>query len=245
MMSNGDNTELLEEQLYAAQVIYSWESMGAGLKHENMVKWGLSIFAGTSFLLFLWSVLEKLTVDSFAFWVLSGFLTLMIFASRYLFLPDKHRCYQLTSLGIHYTEKNMIPDVAYQVVRGFAWVGIVVCIIAVFVLGPLAFVGAGGFALMSFGMTNFRPSIDNHYILISERTVVFDLENDGVLSFEALEQDVHAYGGNVFTTTLDQKQELLSTLRSLFPRIEFVKIKRLKDQYKHPVYHQEEEKATE
>ncbi|OOE85604.1 hypothetical protein BZG73_08240 [Salinivibrio siamensis] len=245
MMSNGDNTELLEEQLYAAQVIYSWESMGAGLKHENMVKWGLSIFAGTSFLLFLWSVLEKLTVDSFAFWVLSGFLTLMIFASRYLFLPDKHRCYQLTSLGIHYTEKDMIPDVAYQVVRGFAWVGIVVCIIAVFVLGPLAFVGAGGFALMSFGMTNFRPSIDNHYILISERTVVFDLENDGVLSFEALEQDVHAYGGNVFTTTLDQKQELLSTLRSLFPRIEFVKIKRLKDQYKHPVYHQEEEKATE
>ncbi len=66
-------TELLEEQLYAAQVIYSWESIGAGLKHESMVKWGLSIFAGTSFLLFLWSVLEKLTVDSFAFWGLSGF----------------------------------------------------------------------------------------------------------------------------------------------------------------------------
>ncbi|QIR07490.1 hypothetical protein [Salinivibrio costicola] len=244
-MSNGENTELLEEQLCAAQVIYSWESMGAGLKHENMVKWGLSILAGASFLLFLWSVLEKLTVDSFAFWVLSGFLTLMVFASRYLFLPDKHRCYQLTSLGIHYIEKDMIPDVAYQVVRGFAWVGIVVCVIAVFVLGPLAFVGAGGFALMSFGMTNFRPSIDNHYILISERTVVFDLENDGVLSFEAAEQDVHAYGGDIYTMTVDQKQELLATLRSLFPSIEFVKIKRLKDQYKHPVYQQEEEKATE
>ncbi|OOF25668.1 hypothetical protein BZJ19_08530 [Salinivibrio proteolyticus] len=244
-MSNGENIEPLKEQLYAAQVIYSWESMGAGLKHENMVKWGLSIFAGASFLLFLWSVIEKLTVDSFAFWVLSGFLTLMVFASRYLFLPDKHRCYQLTSLGIHYIEKDMIPDVAYQVVRGFAWVGIVVCIIAVFVLGPLAFIGAGGFALMPFGMTNFRPNVNHSYILISERTVVFDLENDGVLSLEAAEQDVHAYGGNIFTTTLDQKQELLSTLRSLFPCIEFVKIKRLKDKYKHPVYQQEEEKAAE
>ncbi|OOE91328.1 hypothetical protein [Salinivibrio sp. AR640] len=244
-MSNGENTEPLEEQLYAAQVIYSWESMGAGLKHENMVKWGLSIFAGTSFLLFLWSVLEKLTVDSFAFWVLSGFLTLMVFASRYLFLPDKHRCYHLTSLGIHYTEKDMIPDVAYQVVRGLAWVGIVVCIIAVFVLGPLAFIGAGGFALMSFGMTNFRPSIDNHYILISERTVVFDLESDGVFSFAIPEKGAYAYYGDIFTATLDQKQELLATLRSLFPRIEFVKIKRLKDQYKHPVYQQEEEKAAQ
>ncbi|OOF02554.1 hypothetical protein BZG79_14610 [Salinivibrio sp. MA427] len=189
--------------------------------------------------------MDELTVDTPEFWVLFFFMAMMVLVSRYLLSPDKHYCYHLTSLGIYYTEKDMIPDVAYQVVRGFAWVGIVVCIIAAFMLGPLAFVGAGGFALMSFGMTNFRPSIDNHYILISERTVVFDLENDGVLSLEAAEQDVHAYGGNIFTTTLDQKQELLATLRSLFPRIEFVKIKRLKDQYKHPVYQQEEEKPTE
>jgi hypothetical protein len=39
----------------------------------------------------------------------------------------------------------MIPDVAYQVVRGFAWVGIVVCIIAAFMLGPLAFFGGRWF----------------------------------------------------------------------------------------------------
>jgi hypothetical protein len=172
-------------------------------------------------------------------------MTMMTLITRYLFTPDKHRCYHLTPLGIHYTEKDMIPDVAYQVVRGFAWVGIVVCIIAAFILGPLAFVGAGGFALMSFGMTNFRPSIDNHYILISERTVMFDLENDGVLSFAIPEKGAYAYYGDIFTNTLDQKQELLSTLRSLFSSIEFVKIKRLKEQYKHPVYQQEEEKATE
>ncbi|WP_077774760.1 hypothetical protein, partial [Salinivibrio sp. MA427] len=218
---------------------------GAGFKYNNLLDWIWSISFAVLFLLFLWSVIDELTVDTPEFWVLFFFMAMMVLVSRYLLSPDKHYCYHLTSLGIYYTEKDMIPDVAYQVVRGFAWVGIVVCIIAAFMLGPLAFVGAGGFALMSFGMTNFRPSIDNHYILISERTVVFDLENDGVLSLEAAEQDVHAYGGNIFTTTLDQKQELLATLRSLFPRIEFVKIKRLKDQYKHPVYQQEEEKPTE
>ncbi|WP_131825353.1 hypothetical protein [Salinivibrio sp. IB868] len=165
--------------------------------------------------------------------------------SRYLLSPDKHYCYHLTSLGIHYTEKDMIPDVAYQVVRGLAWVGVVVCIIAVFILGPLAFVGAGGFALMSFGMTNFSPKIDKYCILISERTVVFDLENDGVLSFAIPEKGAYAYYGDIFTNTLYQKQELLSTLCSLFPSIEFVKIKRLKEQYKHPIYQQEEEKTAE
>ncbi|OOE85602.1 hypothetical protein BZG73_08230 [Salinivibrio siamensis] len=245
MMSNSETIDPIEKRLYEVEVRHYWEHKGWGGKFDHLGIWGLSIFAGLTPFCFLWFVIDELTIDSIAFWGLFSFMTMMVLVSRYLFFPDKHRCYHLTPLGIHYTEKDMIPDVAYQVVRGLAWVGIVVCIIAAFILGPLAFVGAGGFALMSFGMTNFRPSINRSYILISERTVVFDLENDCVLSFEALEQDVHAYGGNVFTTTLDQKKELLSILRSLFPSVELVKIQRFKDKYKHPVYHQEEEKATE
>jgi len=244
-MSNRENIDSIKKRLYDAEIVHYWEHKGWGGKYEYLWRWGVAIFVNYSIFVFLWLVLDGFTVDRPFFWVVFAFMTMMMLITRYLFTPDKHRCYHLTPLGIHYTEKDMIPDVAYQVVRGFAWVGIVVCIIAVFVLGPLAFVGAGGFALMSFGMTNFRPNVNHSYILISERTVVFDLENDGVLSLEAAEQDVHAYGGNVFTTTLDQKQELLSTLRSLFPSIEFVKIKRLKDKYKHPVYQQEEEKAAE
>ncbi|OOE65615.1 hypothetical protein BZG20_12145 [Salinivibrio sp. IB868] len=210
-----------------------------------MLDWIWSISFAVLFLLFLWSVIDELTVDTPEFWVLFFFMAMMVLVSRYLLSPDKHYCYHLTSLGIHYTEKDMIPDVAYQVVRGLAWVGVVVCIIAVFILGPLAFVGAGGFALMSFGMTNFSPKIDKYCILISERTVVFDLENDGVLSFAIPEKGAYAYYGDIFTNTLYQKQELLSTLCSLFPSIEFVKIKRLKEQYKHPIYQQEEEKTAE
>lgn len=244
-MSNSETIDPIENRLYEAEIVHYWEHKGWGGKFDHLGIWGISIFAGLTPFCFLWFVIDELTIDSIAFWGLFSFMTMMVLVSRYLFFPDKHRCYHLTPLGIHYTEKDMIPDVAYQVVRGFAWMGIVVCIIAVFVLGPLAFIGAGGFALMSFGMTNFRPNVNHSYILISERTVVFDLENDGVLSFEAAEQDVHAYGGDIYTMTIDQKQELLATLRSLFPRIEFVKIKRLKDQYKHPVYQQEEEKAAE
>jgi len=142
-------------------------------------------------------------------------------------------------MGIHYTEQDMIPEVAYKIVRGFAWGGIVVCIIAVFVLGPLAFVGAGAFALMSFGMTNFQPTVDKYCVLIDECTVVFNLMDDGVVSFAVPEKDAHAYSGDIFTS-LEQKEELLSHLRSIFPNIEVVKIKRLNEQYKHPVYQQDE-----
>ncbi|OOE77929.1 hypothetical protein BZG72_15995 [Salinivibrio sp. PR6] len=244
-MSYKKHIEPLKEKIYSEKIVHSWEYKGAGFKYNNLLDWIWSISFAVLFLLFLWSVIDELTVDTPEFWVLFFFMVMMVLVSRYLLSPDKHYCYHLTSLGIHYTEKDMIPDVAYQVVRGFAWVGIVVCIIAAFMLGPLAFVGAGGCALMSFGMTNFSPTTDKYYTLISERTVVFDLENEGVLSFAIPEKGAYAYYGDIYTMTVDQKQELLSKLHSLFPSIEFVKIKRLNDQSKHPVYHQEEEKATE
>ncbi|WP_077667270.1 hypothetical protein, partial [Salinivibrio sp. PR6] len=197
------------------------------------------------FFLFLWSVIDELTVDTPEFWVLFFFMAMMVLVSRYLLSPDKHYCYHLTSLGIHYTEKDMIPDVAYQVVRGFSWVGIVVCIIAVFVLGPLAFVGAGGFALMSFGMTNFRPNVNHSYILMDERTILFDLINDNVLSFTIPEKDNLEYKRRVYTQTYEEKLTAVNHLYTLFPNLEVIKINRANDQYKHSIYQQEEESAAE
>ncbi|OOE95415.1 hypothetical protein BZG78_15005 [Salinivibrio sp. MA351] len=243
-MTSNKKTEVLKEQLDKSKVEYYWEFSGIGGKYSGPIRLVVALFIGLFLPVFL-MVVEDTPIWSSGSLFCFTLATMGFLMTRYLFFPDKHRCYHLTSLGIHYTEKDVIPEAAYKVVRGISWVGIAVCIITGFMLGPLAFVGAGGFALMSFGMTNFRPKINQYYILISERTVVFDLENHGVLSFEAAEQDVHAYGGDIYTMTIDQKQELLATLRSLFPSIEFVKIKRLKDQYKHPIYQQEEESAAE
>ena len=244
-MNNDQSIESLKQQLYNAEIAYSWESIGAGLKYENLVNWLIPMFVGGSLCVFLWFVLDDLTVDSIAFWGLLAFMTMMILVSRYLFSPDKHRCYHLTSLGIHYTEQDMIPEVAYKIVRGFAWVGIVVCFIAVFLLGPLAFVGAGAFALMSFGMTNFQSTVNKSYVLIDERSVVFNLTNDSVLSFGSPKRETFDYIGSVFTSTLDQKVALLSYIQSTFPEIEIVEIKKLNDKYKHPIYLHDEEGATE
>ncbi len=143
-------------------------------------------------------------------------------------------------MGIHYTEQNMIPEVAYKIARGFAWVGIVVCIIVAFMFGPLAFVGAGAFTLMSFGMTNFQSTVDKSYIFIDERSVVFHIINDGVVSFTIPEKGKLQYKGLVYTSTLEEKMELLTNLQSLSIDMEIMEIKRLNDQYKHPIYQQDE-----
>ncbi|MGD8115285.1 hypothetical protein [Vibrio sp. TRT 29B02] len=243
-MKNNQSIESLKEQLYNADVAYSWEHKGYGGKYDRLGIWGMAIFVGCSIFGFFWLVLDDFTVDTPMFWVAFALMTMMVLITRYLYFPDKHRCYHLTSRGIHCTEQDMIPEVAYKIVRGFAWVGIAVCVIAVLLLGPLALVGAGAFALMSFGMTNFKPTVDKCCLLIDDRSVAFNLTNDGVMSFAVSEKGVHAFSGDIYIS-LEQKEELLAYLKKTFPNIEIVKIKRLNDQYKHPVYQQDEESATE
>ncbi|MCW8335326.1 hypothetical protein [Vibrio paucivorans] len=244
-MKNNQSIESLKEQLYNADVAYSWEHKGLGGKYEHLWRWGVAFFVNYSIFVFFWFILEDFTVDTPMFWVAFVLMTIMMLMTRYLYLPDKHRYYHLTALGIHYTEQDMVPEVAYKIVRGFAWVGVVVCIIAVFLLGPLALVGAGAFALMSFGMTNFKPTVDKCCLFIDERSVVFNLMNDNVISFTIPEKGQMQYKGLIFTPTLEEKQMLLNHLHSLFHDLEVVKIKRLNDQFKHPIYQQSEDTATE
>ncbi|KOO02725.1 hypothetical protein [Vibrio hepatarius] len=243
-MTNKESIESLKALLYGAKIIYSWEYKGAGLKHENLAKWGGAIISSAFPFGFIWYV-TGMTTSSSMFWVFLVIATLMIFAARYLFFPDKHRCYHLTSLGVHYTKQDMIPEVAYKIARDLAWVGVAVCIIAVFVLGPLAFVGAGALALMAFRMTNFQPTVDKSYVFMDERSILFNLINDYVLSFTVPGKGQMQYKGLIFTSNQQEKEELLNHIRSLFHDIEIVQIKRRNDQYKHLIYQQDEEEVVE
>lgn len=239
-MTRQNEIDLLIEQMYQAKVVYCWEYTGAGGKYTSHGIWGLSIFSGMLPFGFLWLVSDSFTIDRIEFWGVFAFMAMLVLVSRYLFFPDKHYCYQLTAMGIHYTVKDMIPDVAYTIVRGFAWLGIGVCIIAGFMLGPLAFVGAGAFALMSFGMTNFNSKINDSYVLISDNTIVFHVKNDGVISFKPKMRKGIEYVQTVYASTSEQKEELLSYLKSNFEGIETIEVKKLNEQFKHPVYKQNE-----
>ncbi|WP_245541375.1 hypothetical protein [Oceanimonas smirnovii] len=108
---------------------------------------------------------------------LSGFV-------RYLWISDKHYHYQLTPIGIRYTIQDAIPETAYQVVRAFAWVGVFVCILAVGMLGPLAFVGAGGMAFLAFGMTNFSSKVREAHICFIDDFSVNTLKGSDMFSLE-------------------------------------------------------------
>ncbi|MNJ51133.1 hypothetical protein D3C77_464300 [compost metagenome] len=81
---------------------------------------------------------------------------------RYLVMADKNYHYRLTTEGVIVTCQDVIPEVAYTIVRGLAWLGVVVCLIAVAVLGPFALVGAGGMALLAVFFTDFKSEVTEH-----------------------------------------------------------------------------------
>ncbi|MDM5066322.1 hypothetical protein [Aeromonas salmonicida] len=107
---------------------------------------------------------------------------------RYLVMADKHYHYRLTTEGLITTYHDAIPEVAYTIVRGLAWLGVVVCVIAVAVLGPLALVGAGGMALFAIFFTNFEKKISVEYTVFNkdQEYVVKVVKNRGLIRFDII-----------------------------------------------------------
>jgi len=237
-MNNEQRIESLKEQLYNAEIAYSWEHKGWGGKYEYLWRWGVAILAGSLFPLFL-LIVEDDAIHQPGFWLFSSFSLIMTFVSRYLFFPDKHRCYHLTTLGIHYTEQDMIPEVAYKIVRGFAWVGIVVCFIAVFLLGPLALVGAGAFALMSFGMTNFQPTVQKHEIIFSDSPILFNVMKDTMFRIDSHTATDYCCRRDFYCSSIEEKQKIITLIQESQKDIEYVELAKFNDMFKHPIFIQD------
>ena len=231
-MTSKEEIEALEQQVYQAPVLFEWEYIGSDIK--GWLRLLLAI--GGPGTLFGSIVLFGARGTIGAYVGLSVMTLLFILMVRYLFIPDSHYHYKLTKLGIHYTQEDLIPEIAYTLVKGFAWVGIAVCLIALFVIGPLAFVGAGAFALMAFGMTNFKSTINQHRILFSDTNMLFSLNNDVLLDIIPQKKLGLAFVGTIYATSLSQKQTLIAELVPQLGEVEVIDIKRRNDKYKHPVY---------
>ena len=102
-------------------------------------------------------------------WVFIIVGAIMLPYLRYLVMADKVYYYRLTTEGLVITYHDAIPEVAYTIVRGLAWLGVVVCVVAVAILGPLAFVGAGGMALFAVFFTDFKSEVCEEFTLFNKK----------------------------------------------------------------------------
>ncbi len=102
-------------------------------------------------------------------WVFIIVGAIMLPYLRYLVMADKDYHYRLTTEGVVVTYQDAIHEVAYTIVRGLAWLGVVVCVVAVAILGPLALVGAGGMALFAVFFTDFKSEVCEEFTLFNKK----------------------------------------------------------------------------
>ncbi|HHI5409892.1 TPA: DUF2892 domain-containing protein [Vibrio metoecus] len=236
MLIDKQELELLKQNLHSSEVIHQWECTTGDI--SNMARWFCAIFAG--FLLpSLFLLFADIAFNSKEFWGFISFGVAGMAAVRYLFMPDHRYCYSLTQAGIYYTDQEVIPDAAYTFVRGFAWVGIAVCLLALAVVGPLAFVGAGGFALLAFGLTNFCPTVDHENVYFADQLILFDPIKEKMVILETESMRDPRFGASIFFSSFDEKNRFIELVKSAHHNLDYLPLQRVKDKYKHPIFNQE------
>ncbi|MDM5136182.1 hypothetical protein [Aeromonas salmonicida] len=133
---------------------------------------------------------------------------------RYLVMADKDYHYRLITEGLIVIYQDAIPEIAYKIVRGLAWLGVLVCVMAVAVLGPLSLVGAGGMALFAIFFTDFKKEESVEYTLFNKNkaNVIKVVSNTAFVQFETI-----PFGYSGFASFYCYKNDLNKILSSLLP----------------------------
>ncbi|ENM5933354.1 hypothetical protein CTB58_001142 [Vibrio mimicus] len=238
MLIDKNELEQLKAKLHSSEVIYQWDSVAYGERRAEIFRVFGAISAG---IVPLWPFIffADIQFNSKEFWGFIGFSLAGMAAARYLFMPDHRYCYSLTQVGIHYTDQEVIPDAAYTFVRGFAWVGIAVCLLALAVVGPLAFVGAGGFALLAFGLTNFHPTVHQKDVYFADQLIVFDPIKEKMVKLNSESRRHPRFSRTLFFSSFDEKTRFIELVKSIHNNVDYLPLQRVNDQYRHPIFNQE------
>ncbi|ELE2163379.1 hypothetical protein RC856_000042 [Vibrio fluvialis] len=227
----------LAENLHSSEVVFSWEYKGFGGHRAAIARWIGAVFSGCLPLILLF--ISDVPVKSVLFWGYVLICMIGVLAVRFLFMADRHFRYNLTPVGIFYTEQVSVPESAYTFVRGFAWIGIAVCIVALFLIGPLAFVGVGGCALLSFGLTNFTQEVEELDVYFSDQIIIFDPIKDTLLDLDSETENHAMFSRKIFFCSYQDKNKFIDITTKYHGNVEHVRLARLKDQYKHPIFNRE------
>ncbi|HIF9544847.1 TPA: hypothetical protein ACX6S8_001017 [Photobacterium damselae] len=215
------------ERLYATPPVYEWELI---VNPDSSRTKGAII-------LFIMTALVGSLLIGFRFALVP--IVVGAFMSpwyRYLLNADKRYYFAINQYGMYSTEEQIIPEVAYTIVRYSAWVGCGICLFAAILIGPIAFVGAGGAALLSFQMTNFRSVSYKSQCLFDDYVRLINFrENDYTLctqnqqagckliipesKFEAIINVIRQYNDNVEEEFMDIYKDSKSQSRPIILEI--------------------------
>ena len=152
-----------QKRVREAPTLHEWD-----IRVPTPLAWIIIMITSLFSILFLGGLLFTAGEDWSVVYIMLGVTAVMIPYFRYLVMVDKNYNYRLTTEGLIVTYQDAIPEMAYTVVRGLAWLGVLVCVMAVAVLGLLSLVGAGSMALFAIFFTDFKKEEHIEYTLFNK-----------------------------------------------------------------------------
>ncbi|PQJ93564.1 hypothetical protein, partial [Aliivibrio sifiae] len=208
-IDNTDKIEVMRMALYNEEVLYEYET----IEHQYLGYFaGIGFFSVMSWMLYDFSQDMLDTGGVVAFSLLTIFMTLffIFFGSA-----DIKRIYKFTKNGIVTKQTDVVPEYAYKCIRMIGRVGVVVCLIAVVFVGPMAFIGAGASALLSFKLVNFRLKPMLFESLYFDESVIFKTNKENYIDITANTNDTSSSMG--FFCNKDNVEEIFNTIKIFYP----------------------------
>ncbi|MUL10295.1 hypothetical protein [Aliivibrio fischeri] len=224
-INNNDKIETMRMELYNEEVLYEYET----IEHQY-----LGYFAAVGFFsVMLWFLYDFSDdgIDAGEAIIFGGGGTIMTLFLIFFASADIKRIYKFTKNGIVTEQADVVPEYAYQCIRMIGRVGVVVCLIAVVFVGPMAFIGAGASALLSFKLVNFRLKPMLFETLYFDETVLIkalDVSYISVIPNGKI--SVFRMG---FFCNKENVDDIFNTLREFYLNGHFYEVEKEDDIYEH------------
>ncbi|MGR6833981.1 hypothetical protein [Aliivibrio wodanis] len=227
-IDNNDKIETMRMDLYNEEVLYEYET----IEHQY-----LGYFAAAGFFsVMLWFLYDFSDdgIDAGEAIIFGGGGIIMTLFLIFFASADIKRIYKFTKNGILTEQADVVPEYAYQCIRIIGRVGVVVCLIAVVFVGPMAFIGAGASALLSFRLVNFRLKPMLFETLYFDESVIIKSSKANYVSI--LPNADLLVSGNGFISNGKNINEIFNTLRKFYPNGYFYEVEEEDDIYSHYKY---------
>ncbi|MGY5831424.1 hypothetical protein ACXHQJ_15360 [Vibrio vulnificus] len=161
--------EAQEQEILTGENLTTWHKYDVEEPFRYHFKLTALPFVISPFLLtFLIHTSDTLDVTIFSF-----ILSVMVSGAFYLTIGLDYRYdYIFSSKGFVMKKRRNMPKWVNTATQAIGWIGAVVCVVMVAVVGPMALVGAGALILLSFGLLKRQPD---------ERTEIIVAESEDLL----------------------------------------------------------------
>ncbi|MUK42556.1 hypothetical protein GNP61_13450 [Aliivibrio fischeri] len=224
-IDNNDKVEAMRMDLHNEEVLYEYET----IEHQYL---GYFVALLCSLFIFWMSYdfsHDGLDVGEIIIYVGGGLLLNLVFI--FFASADIKRIYKFTKNGILTEQADVVPEYAYQCIRMIGRVGVVVCLIAVVFVGPMAFIGAGASALLSFKLVNFRLKPMLFETLYFDETVLIKASDVSYIS--VIPNGKISASRMGFFCNKENVDDIFNTLKEFYPNGYFYEVEKEDDIYEH------------